>query len=315
MKGLVLINGYPNGEKFYRQGESIAEELRLLGSDVDVVRNGEYVSVITPEGKFYSEIVDKYDYVVYLDKDKYLGQALQHCGKLLFNPISTIEVCDDKMLTYYALAMRKAGVRLLKSIPAPLCYTPNAKANEEFLNKVATELGFPLVAKKSYGSFGAGVQLVHGIDELRKIANEWLHEPHFFQEFIQEAAGKDIRVIVIGKQAVAAMERVAQEGEFRSNIELGGVGRAIELTPEIAEAAEKCARCLVLEYCGVDLLQTSQGIAVCEVNSNAFFEGFEAATGINVAKLYARHVYNTVNALLFNPLHGKTAPPYTLAKS
>ena len=313
MRGLVLINGYPNGEKFYRQGESIAKELRLLGSDVDVVRNGEYLSMLTAEGEFYSEIVDKYDYIVYLDKDKYLGHVLQHCGKLLFNPISAIEVCDDKMLTYYTLAMRKAGVRLIKSIPAPLCYTPNAQANEKFLEKVADELGFPLVVKKSYGSFGAGVQLVHGMPELKKIANEWLHTPHFFQEFVQEASGRDVRVIVIGKKAVAAMERVAQEGEFRSNIELGGVGRAIALTPEIAEAAEKCARCLALDYCGVDLLQTSKGIAVCEVNSNAFFEGFEAATGINVAKLYAQHVYGTVNALLFNPLYG-TVAPYTLAK-
>lgn len=313
MRGLVLINGYPNGAKFYRQGESIAKELRLLGSDVDVVRNGEYLSMLTAEGEFYSEIVDKYDYIVYLDKDKYLGQVLQHCGKLLFNPISAIEVCDDKMLTYYTLAMRKVGVRLIKSIPAPLCYTPNAQANEKFLEKVADELGFPLVVKKSYGSFGAGVQLVHGMPELKKIANEWLRTPHFFQEFVQEASGRDVRVIVIGKKAVAAMERVAQEGEFRSNIELGGVGRAIALTPEIAEAAEKCARCLALDYCGVDLLQTSKGIAVCEVNSNAFFEGFEAATGINVAKLYAKHVYGTVNALLFNPLYG-TVAPYTLAK-
>ena len=298
MKGLVLINSYPNGEKFYRQGERIAAELRALGVEMDVMRNSEFVTTLTPDGEFRSEIIDKYDFVVYLDKDKYLGRALQASGMLMFNAMDAVEVCDDKMLTYYALATRGANVRLIKSIPAPLCYTPNVAADEKFLTKVAEELGFPLVAKKSYGSFGAGVQLVHGMDELRKIANAWLYEPHFFQEFIQEAAGKDIRVIVIDKKAVAAMQRTAQAGEFRSNIELGGVGSAMELTPEIAQAAEECAKALGLEYCGVDLLQTSNGLTVCEVNSNAFFEGIESAVGINVAQLYAKHVYATARAIV-----------------
>ena len=92
------------------------------------------------------------------------------------------------------------------------------------------------------------------------------------------------------------MQRTAQAGEFRSNIELGGVGSAIELTSEIAQAAEECARVLGLEYCGVDLLQTAQGLTVCEVNSNAFFEGIESATGVNVAQLYAKHIYTTALA-------------------
>ena len=298
MKGLVIINSYPNGEKFYRQGERIATELRALGAEMDVLRNCEFITVLTPEGKFSSDIIDKYDFIVYFDKDKYLGRVLQARGKLMFNTMSSIEVCDDKMLTYYALASAGANVRLIKSIPAPLCYTPNATADKEFLEKIAKELGFPLVAKKSYGSFGAGVQLIPGMPELQKIANEWLYEPHFFQTFVEEAAGKDIRVIVIGGKAVAAMQRTAQEGEFRSNIELGGVGKAIELTPDVAAAAEECATKLGLEYCGVDLLQTAQGLTVCEVNSNAFFEGLEKATGINVAQLYAKHIYNTAKAAM-----------------
>ena len=296
MKGLVLINSYPNGEKFYRQGERIATELRALGVDMDVMRNSQFITKLTPDGKICSDIVDNYDFVVYLDKDKYLGRALQASGMLMFNAMDAVEVCDDKMLTYYALATRGANVRIIKSIPAPLCYTPNVTADEKFLTCVAETLGFPLVAKKSYGSFGGGVQLVHGIGELQKIANAWLYEPHFFQEFIQESAGKDIRVIVIDKKAVAAMQRTAQAGEFRSNIELGGVGSAIELTSEIAQAAEECARVLELEYCGVDLLQTAQGLTVCEVNSNAFFEGIESATGVNVAQLYAKHIYTTALA-------------------
>ncbi|MBQ7912310.1 MAG: RimK family alpha-L-glutamate ligase [Clostridia bacterium] len=290
MQGLVLINGYPNGEKFYRQGERIAEELRALGVQADVLRNGEVYATLFADGKISSSVAQKYNFAVYLDKDKYLGRMLEGLGLRLFNPISAIELCDDKMLTY--LALREANVPLIKSVPAPLCYTPNVKANEFFLQKVSQELGFPLVVKKSYGSFGAGVQLVHGMPDLIKAGNEFLHEPHFFQQFISEAAGRDIRVIVIGGKAVAAMERVAKTGEFRSNIELGGEGRTIALSETVASVAEKAARALGLDYCGVDVLQTQDGARICEVNSNAFFEGLEATTGINVARLYAEYISN-----------------------
>ncbi len=292
MRGLVLINGYPNGEKFYKQGNRIAEELRLFGIETDVRRNGEIYAKISADGSVQTNAAKQYAFVVYLDKDKYLGKMLEAAGLRLFNSAAAVEVCDDKMLTY--LALRQAGVPMIESIPAPLCYTPNAKADEAFLQSVADTLGFPLVIKQSYGSFGAGVHLVPGMPELQKKANELLHVPHFYQRFIAGAAGRDIRVIVIGGKAVAAMERVAKAGEFRSNIELGGVGRQITLSKQEMHAAECAAQALGLDYCGVDLLQTPQGVAVCEVNSNAFFDGLERTTGVNVARLYAEYIYKYI---------------------
>ena len=86
------------------------------------------------------------------------------------------------------------------------------------------------------------------------------------------------------------MERRAQGDEFRSNVELGWVGVAVELPEAYKKAAELAATALGLDYCGVDLLETKAGPVLCEVNSNAFFEGFESATGINVAKSYAEHI-------------------------
>ncbi|MBR2646395.1 MAG: RimK family alpha-L-glutamate ligase [Clostridia bacterium] len=292
MQGLILINAYPNGEKFIRQGERIAEALRSLGVKADVKRNGEVYALVDEHGERKTN-VQGYDFVVYLDKDKYLGKTLEESGIRLFNSARAVEICDDKMLTY--LALKNAGVRLIKTIAAPLCYTPNAVVEEKFLNFVASELGFPLVVKKSYGSFGAGVQLVHGMPELRLAAQNCLYEPHFFQQYISASAGKDIRVIVVGGKAIAAMERVAQKGEFRSNIELGGVGKNITLTEEYRTAAERAATSLRLDYCGVDLLETDEGPILCEVNSNAFFEGLEKTTGVNVAAAYAEHIVVSVS--------------------
>ncbi len=288
MKGLIVINGYPNGEKFIRQAERIANELRSLGVQTDVWKNGSVYAGVSGAGEVFAHLPDKYDFAVYLDKDKYLGHALEKTGLRLFNSAHAVEICDDKMVTYLALA--GSGVPVAESIPAPLCYTPNTEPSEEFLQKVSGRLGFPLVVKKSYGSFGAGVCLARNMEELRALAKEFLYAPHFYQRYVAEASGKDVRVIVIGGKAVAAMERVAKAGEFRSNIELGGTGRAIDLPTAYAKTAEKAAKCLGLDYCGVDLLQTERGAVVCEVNSNAFFEGLEKATGVNVARLYAEYI-------------------------
>ena len=117
-----------------------------------------------------------------------------------------------------------------------------------------------------------------------------MYVPHFYQKFVG-TKGKDIRVIVIGKRSVAGMRRIACEGEFRSNIELGGHGEKIELSKEYIAAAEQVAKHLNLDYCGVDLLEGETPI-VCEVNSNAFFEGLESVTGVNVAKKYAEYIVN-----------------------
>ncbi len=291
MKGLVIINGYPAGEKFLRQGERIAAELTRLGAPTTVVKNGDVYALLERKGKASCPAIRGYDFAVYLDKDKYLGRAIEQAVPL-FNCAKAVEICDDKCATYQAL--EGSGVERIRTIPAPLCYTQGASPSESFLRAVADTLGFPLVAKKSYGSFGKGVQLVHGYDELLALEREWLYEPHSYQEYIAASAGRDIRVIVIGGKAVAAMERVAKAGEFRSNIELGGEGNAVDLPEGYRRTAERAAQWLGLDYCGVDLLESGENGVVCEINSNAFFEGIEGVTGVNIPKRYAEHIVSVL---------------------
>lgn len=294
MKGLIVINAYPNGEKFYRQAERIAKELTDLNVAVDVLRNGEVYAWITAKGETHTSLTEKYDFCIYLDKDKYLSELLEKSGLRLFNRAKAVAVCDDKMSTYIALL--GAGIPLAETVSAPLCYTPSVAPDTAFLEGVVTRLGLPLVAKKSYGSFGAGVRLIRDVDELKRVEKEWLYTPHFYQKFIAESTGKDVRVIVIGGKAIGAMERVAKTGEFRSNVELGGQGKSIELPLAYKELAESVATVLDLDYCGVDLLEGVDGAIVCEVNSNAFFEGLEGVTGVNVAKRYAEYVCNEIKS-------------------
>jgi ribosomal protein S6--L-glutamate ligase/gamma-F420-2:alpha-L-glutamate ligase len=126
--------------------------------------------------------------------------------------------------------------------------------------------------------------------ELLAIMKNVKLKPHIFQQYIGAVYGVDVRVIVIGSQAVCAMER-RNENDFRSNVAQGGTGVKIELNDKFKKAAEKCAKVLGLDYCGVDLLYGDDGEPyVCEVNSNAFIGGIESATGENVAKRYAEYI-------------------------
>lgn len=292
MKGLIVMNAYPAGEKFFRQSGRIAEELNKLGVETQVKKNCEIARLISDAGVLTES---GYDFAVYLDKDKYLGYALEKGGLRLFNCAVAVEVCDDKTSTYLALCGQ--NVPIVPTVSAPLCYTQNVTADEDFLRYVGQTLGFPLVVKTSYGSFGAGVYLAKDERELQSLANRFLRVPHLYQAYEKESAGRDLRVIVVGGKAVGAMERRAQDGEFRSNIELGGVGKGVDLDENARAVAERAATALGLDYCGVDLLLTARGAVVCEVNSNAFFEGFESATGVNVAAAYARHIVTAMKTV------------------
>ena len=198
-----------------------------------------------------------------------------------------MELCDDKMTT--ALTLTNCGIPMPKTLPGLLCYDESAPLNEQALRMAARELGYPVVVKSSFGSMGTGVFKAGDFGQLKEAAEKLKMQPHLFQQYIKESKGRDIRVIVIGGKAVAAMERVS-EGDFRSNIAAGGRGREIALPEQAKDMAEKAARELGLDYCGADILFGRDGYLLCEVNSNAFFDGIEAVTGVNVAGLYAEHI-------------------------
>lgn len=288
MRAVILVNAYIRAPAMLRQAERIAAELRLRGVRVDIVKNGDFPCAVAGE----ISLGDRPDFVVDLDKDKYLPRMLEKCGVRLFNRAQAVEVCDDKMLTCIALA--GGGVRQPDTVPAPLCYYADAAVREEFLRSVGRRLGFPLVVKKSFGSWGEGVRLARDAQELAAAAEEFKLQPHLYQKRVGKA-GEDLRVLVVGGRAIACMRR-KNARDFRSNVELGGHGEAAEPPAGFAAAAEKCAAALGLDYCGVDLLDEGGEPYVCEVNSNAMFNEAERVTGVNVAGAYAEHMLRELRA-------------------
>ena len=283
MKGIVLVNAYIRSAGMIRQAERVAEELCSRGADVRIVKNGDFLAEVRKNDLF---IAQNMDFAVYLDKDKYLPQVLESRGVRLFNSARAVELCDDKMLTYLALAGK--GLNLPDTVAAPLCYYADAAVREDYLRSVAARLGFPLVVKKSFGSWGMDVRLVEDFSSLRTVAEEFKLFPHLYQMRVGKG-GEDLRVLVVGGRVVACMRR-KNEGDFRSNVEAGGKGSAAHPPEKFLKAALRCAEVLGLDYCGVDLLDEGGEPYVCEVNSNALFNEAERVTGANVAGAFAEHI-------------------------
>ena len=289
-KALVLINAYSKMKQPFYQAKRLKKEFSKLKVKVDVLTNDGFSTSI--ENSKVKTLFDGYDFCVYLDKDKYVLNMLEKCRIKTFNCASAIEDCDDKMLTYIRLA--NCDIPLVKTLPGLLCYSKNARVKNSSIEKIEKTFNYPIIVKQSFGSLGKEVFLAKNREELLKIMSKLKKTPHLFQEYIKESSGVDYRVIVIGKKAVASMKR-ASTSDFRSNISSGGTG-VLETPPEeFLRVAERCSEILNLDYCGVDLLISKNGSPiVCEVNSNAFFDGIEKVTGVNVAKIYAEHIYNSV---------------------
>jgi ribosomal protein S6--L-glutamate ligase len=103
------------------------------------------------------------------------------------------------------------------------------------------------------------------------------------QEYIKEAKGRDIRCFVVGDEVVAAIERRAKEGDFRSNLHRGGVASIANITTRERDIAIKAARTMGLDVAGVDILRADRGPLVMEVNASPGLEGVEKTTGVDIA--------------------------------
>ncbi|MEQ8703077.1 MAG: 30S ribosomal protein S6--L-glutamate ligase [Phaeodactylibacter sp.] len=145
--------------------------------------------------------------------------------------------------------------------------------------------GLPVVVKLLEGTHGIGVILAESFRAVESTVEAFqrLNKRVMLQEFIREAKGKDIRVLVVNNRVVAAMERQARPGEFRSNLHRGGSARKVQLTHEEKELAVKVVQIMGLHIGGVDFLRSDQGPLIMEVNASPGLEGIETVSGINVA--------------------------------
>ena len=193
----------------------------------------------------------------------------------------------DKLRSLQILA--KAGVGLPKTV-----FTNYSK---EVKKLIETVNGAPLIVKLLEGTQGLGVVLA----PTQKAAESIIQAFHgmkariIVQEFIKEAKGADIRVLVVNNKVVGAMKRQGNEGEFRSNLHQGGSGTITSLTDEERRVALAASKAMGLGIAGVDILQSERGPLVLEVNSSPGLEGIQKATGEDVAAKIVEYVVEKAN--------------------
>lgn len=188
-----------------------------------------------------------------------------------------IELSRDKLKAQQLFSMLNIGIP--KTVFAKF---PKKDEVPDLLKEVG---GAPVVIKLLEGTQGLGVVLADTKSAAKSVIEAFssLKANILIQEFIKEAGGSDIRAIVVNGKVVAAMKRQGPEGEFRSNLHQGGSSVPIELSKKERIAAVKATKAMGLGVAGVDMLQSSKGPLILEVNSSPGLEGIEKSTGIDVA--------------------------------
>ncbi len=212
-------------------------------------------------------------------------------GKVAYLPIPShcFTTVHNKLLTHLALQQH--------NIPMPKTYlSSTVDEAKELLKRV----NYPIVMKFPEGTQGKGVVFADSKASASSLLDAFsaLNQPFIIQEYL-ETGGTDLRVIVIGDKAVAAMKRVAKTDEKRANIHAGGSGEAAHITREVAALAIKTARALGAEVAGVDILEGPHGPMVIEANISPGLQGVSAAhPNKNIAREIAAFFSNQTKMVL-----------------
>ena len=203
-------------------------------------------------------------------------------GVFSLNESVSIARARDKLRSLQILSRKGLGLPVTG-------FAHSTKMTQELITLVG---GAPLVVKLLEGTQGKGVVLAETNSAAESVIDAFreMDANILVQEFIKEARGSDIRCFVVGDQVVAAMMRTAKPGEFRSNLHRGGTARVVEITKEERQAALDATKALGLNLAGVDMLRSSRGPLIMEVNSSPGLNGIETATGKDVAGMIIEYL-------------------------
>lgn len=293
MKGWLIHNGSLQTDKFRQIHTRYLNQAKKQGVQLTLKRNDEVMVLLSQTHQPLTDLT--IDFVLFLDKDVLLAKQLEACGLPVFNSSEAIELCDNKGLMHHILATK--GIRQPKTIIAPLIFETGQTFPTKFLDQVAETLGFPLIIKKSFGSFGEGVYLVESMAELKHHSETLKYTPHLYQQYIASSHGRDMRVHVVGENVIATMLRQS-ETDFRANVTNGGKMFVVDVPDTFKHLAIKATNALGLDFSGVDLLfDEANKPIVCEVNSNAHIENIYQATRIDVSEAILTYIISRIHHL------------------
>jgi len=250
---------------------------------IDVLKCYMDITSDRPAVFYKGERLEKFDAVI-----PRIGASVTRYGTAVlrqFEMMGVYPINESVAITRSRDKLRSLQLLSRKGVGLPITGFAHSVGNtKEIIELVG---GAPLVVKITEGTQGRGVVLAETTKAAESVIDAFheLDANFLVQEFIKEAAGSDIRCLVVGEKVVAAMQRVAKEGEFRSNLHRGGTAEVVKLSKDERATAIKAARTMGLNMAGVDILRSHRGPLVMEVNSSPGLEGIEKATGKDVADI------------------------------
>lgn len=213
-----------------------------------------------------------------------------------FEMLGVYPVNESVAITRARDKLRSLQLLSRKGIALPV--TGLAHSPDDIKHVISMVGGAPLVLKLIEGTQGIGVVLAETPQAAESVIDAFhgLKANILVQEYIREAHGADIRCFVIGDKVVAAMKRQAREGDFRSNLHRGGSASNVKLTPHERKMAVHAARVIGLNVAGVDVLRSSHGPVVLEVNSSPGLEGIEQVTNRDIAGMIVEFAQKNARA-------------------
>ncbi len=263
----------------------VGEERGHTVEVIDTTRCYMAINAMAPEVHYDGKRLPRYDAVI-----PRIGASITPYGTAVIRQFETIgtycvngsagiTASRDKLHAHQVLASKRIGMPTTAFAASP-------KDTSNLMALVGTA---PLIVKLLESTQGKGVVLAETKKAAESVIDAFrgLKANFLVQDFVKEAAGEDIRCLVIAGKVVAAMKRTGAEGDFRSNLHRGGSAKVVRISREERETALRAARAFGLGKAGVDLLRSENGPKVLEVNSSPGFEGIEKATGKDiVGKLY-----------------------------
>ena len=259
---------------------------------LNTLRFGIDLSADEPDLQFRGKQLSDYDAIL-----PRIGNSITYFGTAVVRQFEQMDVYTPNTaagITNSRDKLRASQILSRHNVSMPA--TTFVRDRADVISAIERVGGAPVVIKLLEGTQGIGVILAPD----RKVAEaiiETLHSTRqnvLIQRFVKESKGRDIRALVVGDRVVAAMRRVAQGDEFRSNVHRGGSVEAVELDPVFEEAAVRSAQIMGLKVAGVDMLEGNDGPLVMEVNSSPGLEGIENATKLDIAGAIIDHIDNQV---------------------
>lgn len=266
------------------ENSSLRKEAQKLNYNLDFIFVEDLAVKLTNQGiKIYYQGYELGEYIFFLNRlgsstsvrDANLLETI-NCVTPVINDGSTSFLLKDKYQT--ALRLQQAGIKVIPTMINERIFDINT------INKL---MEYPIINKSNTGSLGKGIYKLENDHETKNILqlSHLVAKDYFYilQDFIKEANGEDIRVIVYLGEVLCAMKRSSVEGDFKANFSLHQQAQKVEVTDEIKDIALKVVDTLGCSFAGIDLMQSKEGYVVCEVNSAPGFMGMDSVQDFSLA--------------------------------